>query len=280
MAVRLIRCRHAKGGPARGGCPETHCLWRVCWVILTGYLVVWAAWVTPAAADTTLHILQLNDTHGRSQSHHYAREAALIESLREEYRPENCVLVHAGDLVSKGNMFTAKTKGQGEIAYLNELGLDVWTLGNGDLGLGRSTLTPSAGLVSTCVLAESYSESPASASAGAMRLEGSELWSLRSMLGANLTCPLNAGRRAVVAEAQGGWLHEYLDEGLQFQATFLEYSDAFILGFGSPDRDAAYFGTGLSWSHRRGTVFSLNYIGLASAHNQSHTGVLHLGIDY
>jgi T5SS/PEP-CTERM-associated repeat protein len=125
--------QHASSGQAPSCCLEAHRLRRIGVVILTGMLAVVAVWITPATADTTLRILHLNDTHGRSQNHHYAREAALIESLREEYRPENCLLVHSGDLVSKGNMFTAKTKGQGEIAYLNELGLDVWTLGNGDL---------------------------------------------------------------------------------------------------------------------------------------------------
>jgi uncharacterized protein with beta-barrel porin domain len=104
--------------------------------------------------------------------------------------------------------------------------------------------------------------------------------SLRSLLGASLTHPVNNGSRPVVAEVQGGWLHAYLDEGTRFQATFLDYHDTFLLSSGSPDRDSAYFGMGLVSSLSDMAVISVKYLGLAGEHNQSHTGLLHLGVFY
>lgn len=154
-----------------------------------------------------------------------------------------------------------------------------WTAELGrHIQLEQFRLTPLMGLVFTNVFQNAYEES--NPSAGAMQLWGDDIASLRSILGARFARPGQMVRRPVLWELQAGWTHEYLDNDVIFQGSFVEYSDLFQLSFAGGDRDAAYFGLGVGSQIRQGTTLSLKYLGLVGDSTQSHTGLLNLSFDF
>ena len=98
----------------------------------------------PAAAageSVDLTFLHINDPHGHTAPYKteagknvggYARLATLVEGARQTSRAARVFLIHAGDEFSRGDALTESTKGAANIAIMNQLGFDAWTLGNGD----------------------------------------------------------------------------------------------------------------------------------------------------
>lgn len=99
-----------------------------------------------------LTILHVNDTHGRllpqtADGRHYggyARLASLVEQLRapaaDRPTPRHVFLVHAGDVLSRGDALTRRTRGAANVALMNHLGFDAWTPGNGEFYDGVTNL--------------------------------------------------------------------------------------------------------------------------------------------
>lgn len=107
-----------------------------------------------APAALTLTVLHVNDIHGKTEPYRldgksvggYSRLATAVAQVRPSAgsgRPEalegracrdaNLVLLlHAGDEFSRGDGLTRRTRGRANIALMNHLRFDAWTLGNGD----------------------------------------------------------------------------------------------------------------------------------------------------
>jgi len=93
-----------------------------------------------------LVILHINDTHGHLTSAGMdgpvggaARLATLVEGIRDE-NPGKVLLLHAGDILSKGDAVTVHYAGEANFRAMNRLGYDVLTPGNGDFYWGLDNL--------------------------------------------------------------------------------------------------------------------------------------------
>ena len=105
----------------------------------------------PAAAGESVDLtfLHINDPHGHTGPYKtedgrdvggYARLATLIEGARQTTKAARVFLVHAGDEFSRGDALTESTHGAANVAIMNQLGFDVWTLGNGEFYTGWPVL--------------------------------------------------------------------------------------------------------------------------------------------
>ena len=70
----------------------------------------------------------------------YARLATLITDIRNSSKAQRVFLIHAGDILSRGDALTRKTLGGANIELLNHLKFDFWTPGNGDFYDGLKVL--------------------------------------------------------------------------------------------------------------------------------------------
>ena len=94
-----------------------------------------------------LVILHINDTHGRLELHKVkgrsvggvARLAGLIKQIRRK-NPGRVLLVHAGDVFSRGDAVTRHYKGRANIDLMNRMGYDAMVLGNGEYYWGIENL--------------------------------------------------------------------------------------------------------------------------------------------
>jgi 2',3'-cyclic-nucleotide 2'-phosphodiesterase (5'-nucleotidase family) len=93
----------------------------------------------PPAELVRLTLLHVNDTHGRlrgsADGGGWARLASAIERYRAAAsRDENrhVLVLHAGDVLSRGDALTRATLGSANVEVFNRVGLDAWVLGNGD----------------------------------------------------------------------------------------------------------------------------------------------------
>ncbi|WP_224815479.1 bifunctional UDP-sugar hydrolase/5'-nucleotidase [Hasllibacter sp. MH4015] len=110
----------------------------------------------PAAADTTLHLLHINDLHSRIQPINrfdstcnaeddaagecfggVARIATAIDTLRGELEGENVLVLDAGDQFQGSAMFTTY-QGEAAAEFMNAIGFDVMASGNHEWNLGPS----------------------------------------------------------------------------------------------------------------------------------------------
>lgn len=115
---------------------------------------------TMATADTTLHIVHINDLHSRIQPISrfdgtcstddnlagecfggVARVATVINQLRTDLEGENVLVLDAGDQY-QGSLMYATYKGDAEIEFMNAIGFDAMAVGNhefddGDAGLAK-----------------------------------------------------------------------------------------------------------------------------------------------
>ncbi len=115
---------------------------------------------TAATAETTLHIIHINDLHSRIQPISrfdgtcgvednaagecfggVARVATMINQLREDLAGENVIVLDAGDQY-QGSLMYSTYKGDAEIEFMNAIGFDAMAVGNhefddGDEGLAK-----------------------------------------------------------------------------------------------------------------------------------------------
>ncbi len=123
---------------------------------------------TPAAADTTLHLLHINDLHSRIQPINrfdstcgaeddaagecfggVARVATAINTLRGELEAagENVLVLDAGDQFQGSLMYTTY-KGDVEAEFMEAIGFDVMAVGNHEFDDGPENLARFAEMVS------------------------------------------------------------------------------------------------------------------------------------
>ena len=94
-----------------------------------------------------LVILHINDTHGRLSPRTVkgrsvggiARLASLVKQIRQE-NPERVLLLHAGDVFSRGDAITRHYRGAANFDLMNRIGFDAIVLGNGDYYFGTDNL--------------------------------------------------------------------------------------------------------------------------------------------
>ena len=94
-----------------------------------------------------LVILHVNDTHGRLSAHTVkgrsvggiARLAQLVKQIRQE-NPGHVLLLHAGDIFSRGDTVTSYYGGQANFDLMNRIGYDALVPGNGDYYFGVDNL--------------------------------------------------------------------------------------------------------------------------------------------
>ncbi|MCX5683236.1 MAG: bifunctional UDP-sugar hydrolase/5'-nucleotidase, partial [Planctomycetota bacterium] len=125
-------------------------------VLALAVLLCPAAFAADAAPTTEsqagpidLTFLHINDPHGHTMPYKneegkdvggYARLATLIDGARQTSKAARVFLIHAGDEFSRGDALTESTKGAANIAIMNQLGFDAWTLGNGEFYTGWPVL--------------------------------------------------------------------------------------------------------------------------------------------
>lgn len=88
---------------------------------------------TPEAAAFNLTVMHQNDIHANLDN--MPKTVTAVESVRAEN--ENTLLLNAGDSFS-GTLYFTEFEGQADIAMLNLLGVDAFTLGNHEFDLGAS----------------------------------------------------------------------------------------------------------------------------------------------
>lgn len=129
---------------------------RVTVVVLLAALVL-AAW-GQHRDDGSVHlvILHVNDTHGCLEPFAQAdgkrvggaaRLATMIRQVRSE-NPGRVLLLHAGDILSKGGPLTIWYAGDADFRAMNLMGFDALTPGNGDFYFGLGNLQRVAKLAS------------------------------------------------------------------------------------------------------------------------------------
>jgi len=107
-----------------------------------------------------LTILHVNDTHGHLYPHDFNREfnvggaarmATRIEQVRRE-RPGRTLLLHAGDIFSRGGPLTVYTAGGADMQIMQIMGFDAMVPGNGEFYTGVENLKEKAAQVDFPVL--------------------------------------------------------------------------------------------------------------------------------
>jgi len=102
-----------------------------------------------APAETAeITLLHINDSHGRIDPYQvkgepvggYVRLASLVKDIRKTSTSDRVFLLHAGDVLSRGDRLTRRTLGAANVQILNHLGFDAWTPGNGEFYDGTKNL--------------------------------------------------------------------------------------------------------------------------------------------
>ncbi|WP_236638579.1 bifunctional metallophosphatase/5'-nucleotidase [Mangrovicoccus ximenensis] len=120
---------------------------------------------TAASADTTIHILHINDLHSRIEPVNkynstcspeedaagecfggVARVKAKIDELRAELDGEKVLVLDAGDQFQGSMMYTAY-KGEVEAAFMEMIGFDAMAVGNHEFDDGPDNLSKFLGMV-------------------------------------------------------------------------------------------------------------------------------------
>ncbi len=135
----------------------------------------------PAAAETTLHILHINDLHSRIQPINrfdstcpaeddaagecfggVARIASAVEAKRAELDGENVIVLDAGDQY-QGSLFFTTYRGAAAGEFMEAIGFDAMALGNHEFNNGPEGLLPLLDEVSFPVVSGNLdvSQSPA-----------------------------------------------------------------------------------------------------------------------
>jgi len=99
---------------------------------------------TRPADAVQLTILHVNDTHGqlepKGNSGGIARLATKVREIRAACADQPALLLHAGDILSRGDALTRRTKGAANFALMNHLQFDALTPGNGEYYDGVANL--------------------------------------------------------------------------------------------------------------------------------------------
>jgi 5'-nucleotidase/UDP-sugar diphosphatase len=102
--------------------------------------------------NTHLVLLHVNDTHGHLYPHDYlnerdvggaARLAALIKGIRRE-NPRRTLVLHAGDIFSRGGPLTVYYAGKVDMLTMQAMGVDAMVPGNGEFYTGVDNLLSNA----------------------------------------------------------------------------------------------------------------------------------------
>jgi 5'-nucleotidase / UDP-sugar diphosphatase len=110
---------------------------------------LWTGSVAEAARKTVdLVVLHVNDSHGALHPHllpdsteagGIARAATLIKSIRSQ-NPGRVLVLHGGDVFSRGEPLTIHTGGRANLKMMERTGFDVMTPGNGEFYFGVDNL--------------------------------------------------------------------------------------------------------------------------------------------
>jgi 5'-nucleotidase len=106
---------------------------------VAGAALLGAAPASAAEGDVAIDILSINDFHGRIEADGTTAGAAVLAGAVDSYRAANpnTLFVSAGDNIG-ASTFTSKVQDdQPTLDVLNEMGLDVSTLGNHEFDKGR-----------------------------------------------------------------------------------------------------------------------------------------------
>ena len=103
---------------------------------------------TTSAAAIKLVILQTNDSHGQCLSYKvgqqrfggYARLSTLVNRIRSANPEGQVLLLDCGDIISRGDELTQRTKGGANFALMNYLKYDAFVPGNGEFYDGIKNL--------------------------------------------------------------------------------------------------------------------------------------------
>jgi len=99
---------------------------------------------TRPADAVQLTILHVNDTHGqletKGNSGGIARLATKLDDIRTACSDQPVLLLHAGDILSRGDALTRRTRGAANFALMNHLQFDALTPGNGEYYDGVANL--------------------------------------------------------------------------------------------------------------------------------------------
>ena len=134
--------------------------WTICLLILLS--AVFSAGCREGKPPDSVHLvlLHVNDTHGHLFPHDYdkerdvggaARLAGLIKRIRGEF-PGRTLLLHAGDVFSRGGPLTVHSAGGADMLALQAMGFDAMVPGNGEFYTGVGNLKEKAALVDFPVL--------------------------------------------------------------------------------------------------------------------------------
>ncbi|TDX82283.1 5'-nucleotidase [Rathayibacter sp. PhB151] len=107
---------------------------------VAGAALLGAAPASAAEGDVAIDILSINDFHGRIEADGTTAGAAVLAGAVDSYRAANpnTLFVSAGDNIG-ASTFTSKVQDdQPTLDVLNEMGLDVSTLGNHEFDKGRA----------------------------------------------------------------------------------------------------------------------------------------------
>lgn len=107
---------------------------------VAGAAMLGAAPAMAAEGDIAIDVLSINDFHGRIEANGTVAGAAVLAGAVDSYRAANpnTLFVSAGDNIG-ASTFTSKVQDdQPTLDVLNEMGLDVSTLGNHEFDKGRS----------------------------------------------------------------------------------------------------------------------------------------------
>ncbi|MCL5270724.1 MAG: metallophosphoesterase, partial [bacterium] len=114
-------------------------------ILLAGLLIL-TAW---GAGAQEIVILHENDTHGHLFSaeqtadgrHGGAARLATLVARERAANPGRVLLLHAGDILSRGDALTNWSGGAANFEVMRRIGFDALTPGNGDYYWGPDALT-------------------------------------------------------------------------------------------------------------------------------------------
>ena len=116
--------------------------------------------IEPIDEQTHIVILHINDPHGKLLPYDekdakdvggMTRVATLIRKIRNE-NPDNTLVLHAGDELSRGDDPTICVGGEVNMLVMDSIGFDAFTPGNGDFYFGLSNLLKQTALMKVPVI--------------------------------------------------------------------------------------------------------------------------------